>query len=72
VRRILAEAPRYLEPDGNLVVEVGVGGPRLAAERPDLAFTWLDTETSEGEVFWLTAGAFPSAAGTARRPRRRG
>lgn len=72
VRRILAEAPGHLEPDGNLVVEVGAGGPLLATERPDLPFVWLDTEASEGEVFWLTAAAFSPAGGKARRPRRRG
>jgi ribosomal protein L3 glutamine methyltransferase len=55
VRRILAEAGRYLEPGGNLVVEVGTGKPLLEAEYPHLPFVWLDTEESEGEVFWLKA-----------------
>jgi ribosomal protein L3 glutamine methyltransferase len=58
VRRILAGALRHLEQDGNIVVELGSGGPQLASERPDFPFTWLDTETSEGEVFWLPATTF--------------
>jgi ribosomal protein L3 glutamine methyltransferase len=55
VRRILREAPAHLTPNGNLVVEVGSGRPLLEAEFPHLPFIWLDTEASEGEVFWLTA-----------------
>lgn len=59
VRRILAEAGRHLAPGGHLVVEVGTGGPTLAAEFADLPFLWLDTELSEGEVFAVPAEALP-------------
>ena len=55
VRRVLAEAPRHLEADGTLVVEVGAGRALLEAEFPELPFLWLDTEGSEGEVLTLTA-----------------
>lgn len=54
VRKILKEAPDYLSKNGGLLCEVGRGRYILEAEYPRLDFLWLDTETSEGEVFWLT------------------
>ena len=57
VRRILAEAPNYLTEDGGLLCEVGRGRAVVEEAFPDLPFLWLDTEESEGEVFWLPAGA---------------
>jgi len=53
VRRILAEAPSHLTPNGGLICEIGTGRHILEEEYPSLPFTWLDTEGSEGEVFWL-------------------
>lgn len=53
VRRILAEAPRHLAKDGNLLCEIGRGRRPLEAASPRLPFLWLDTEQSEGEVFWI-------------------
>jgi ribosomal protein L3 glutamine methyltransferase len=53
VRRILAEAPLRLTRDGNLLCEIGRGGRPLEAAYPRLPFLWLDTEQSEGEVFWI-------------------
>lgn len=55
VRRILADAGRHLTPQGGLICEIGTGRAFLEAEFPGLPFVWLDTETSEGEVFWLSA-----------------
>jgi ribosomal protein L3 glutamine methyltransferase len=55
VRRILAEASRHLSRDGGLICEIGRGRRRLEAAFPRLPFLWLDTEQSEGEVFWLSA-----------------
>ncbi len=55
VRRILAQAGRYLTPDGMLVVEIGTGRERLEQEFPDVPFMWLDTSEIQGEVFSLTA-----------------
>lgn len=55
VRRILDGAPSRLSADGSLVVEIGMGQQALEASRPDLPFLWLDSETSEGEVFALQA-----------------
>jgi ribosomal protein L3 glutamine methyltransferase len=55
VRRILAEAPRHLDPLGLLICEVGRGRKSLERDYPAIPFLWLDTEHSEGEVFCLTA-----------------
>lgn len=54
VRHILAEAPAHLTPEGGLICEIGTGRHIIEDEYPTLPFTWLDTETSEGEVFWLS------------------
>jgi ribosomal protein L3 glutamine methyltransferase len=54
IARILAEAGRHLTEDGGLLCEVGRDRPVLEA-RYQLPFLWLDTEESNGEVFWLTA-----------------
>ena len=56
VRRILAQAGDHLTAGGGLLCEIGTGRDRLEAEY-DLPFTWLDTEDSAGEVFWLPAAA---------------
>ncbi len=53
VRRILAEAPRHLTKHGALICEIGRGRRNLEAAFPRLPFLWLDTEQSEGEVFWI-------------------
>ena len=55
VRRILAEAPAHLTPTGGMICEIGTGREILDDEYPHLPFLWLDTEESEGEVFWLSA-----------------
>jgi ribosomal protein L3 glutamine methyltransferase len=54
VRRILKEAPAHLTPEGRIICEIGYGRERLEAEYDHMPFLWLDTENSEGEVFWLT------------------
>ena len=54
VRRILAEAPRHLSPNGGLLCEIGRGRKPLEAAYPRLPFLWLDTEQSQGEVFWIS------------------
>jgi len=55
VRRILSEAKQHLTPDGGLLCEIGRGRELLGQEFPQLPLLWLDTEDSEGEVFWLGA-----------------
>jgi ribosomal protein L3 glutamine methyltransferase len=54
IRRILEGAADHLNPGGGLLCEIGTGRDILVAEFPQLDFLWLDTEESEGEVFWLT------------------
>jgi ribosomal protein L3 glutamine methyltransferase len=56
VRRILNEAGRHLTPQGGLLCEIGRGRELLQDEFPHLPLLWLDTEESEGEVFWISAG----------------
>jgi ribosomal protein L3 glutamine methyltransferase len=53
IRRILNEARRHLTPDGGLLCEIGRGRPALEAAYPLTEFLWLETEDSEGEVFWI-------------------
>ena len=54
VHMILREAPGYLKPQGMMICELGRCGPALQAAYPDMAFAWLNTENSQGEVFFLT------------------
>jgi ribosomal protein L3 glutamine methyltransferase len=58
-RRILDEAPAYLTEGGGLLCEVGRCRPALETAYPRTPFLWLDTEESEGEVFWLERRDFP-------------
>lgn len=55
VRRIVEEAGDHLNPGGGLLCEIGRCQPALEDAYPDAGFLWLDTEESEGEVFWLPA-----------------
>jgi ribosomal protein L3 glutamine methyltransferase len=71
VRSIIEEAPRHLERDGVLVVEVGTGLDILEDEYPNLPFLWLETEDSSGEVFALTQAELLSAARPEGRSRKR-
>jgi ribosomal protein L3 glutamine methyltransferase len=55
IRRILREAPRHLTPDGGLLCEIGRGRDLIEETFVELPLLWLDTEDSEGEVFWISA-----------------
>jgi ribosomal protein L3 glutamine methyltransferase len=55
VRRILSQAKAHLAPQGGLLCEIGRGRDNLEAAFPQLPLLWLDTEDSEGEVFWIAA-----------------
>jgi ribosomal protein L3 glutamine methyltransferase len=57
VRRILDGAKDRLTPDGGLLCEIGRGREVVADAYPQLPLLWLDTDESEGEVFWITADA---------------
>lgn len=62
VRRIIDEAAEYLSDDGHIVCEIGYGREVLEEIYPDISFLWLDTETSSGEVFWLSRDQLLSRA----------
>ena len=51
VRVIVREAPRFLSPEGVLVVEVGNNRDAAEAAFPRLPFTWLPTSDIEDGVF---------------------
>ncbi len=55
VRRILADAPQYLAKGGGMLCEIGTDRAILDDEFPEAPFLWLDTDESEGEVFWIDA-----------------
>jgi ribosomal protein L3 glutamine methyltransferase len=61
IRRILHEAGAHLTPRGGLLCEIGRGRERLEAAFPQLPLLWLDTEDSEGEVFWIGGADLPKA-----------
>ena len=54
VRTIVKEAPRFLNPGGTLVVEVGHNRAAAELAYPRLPFVWLETAGSEDGVFLLT------------------
>jgi ribosomal protein L3 glutamine methyltransferase len=55
VRRILQAAKQHLTPEGGLLCEIGRCRPALEAAYPNTDFLWLETEESDGEVFWASA-----------------
>jgi len=55
VRRIVSEAGAHLAPQGGLLCEVGRCREAVEDAFPALPLLWLDTEDSEGEVFWVGA-----------------
>jgi ribosomal protein L3 glutamine methyltransferase len=57
VRRLLEQAKRHLTPEGGLLCEIGRCRPALEAAYPQADFLWLETEDSDGEVFWIGAGS---------------
>ena len=56
VRRIMEQAKSHLTPQGGLLCEIGRCRPALEAAYPQADFLWLETEDSDGEVFWIGAG----------------
>lgn len=57
VRRILADAPRFLNAGGGLLCEIGSGREILEEEFPHLEFAWIETAQSQDAVFWISAEA---------------
>jgi ribosomal protein L3 glutamine methyltransferase len=62
VHRILRQAAWHLTPHGGLLCEIGRGREALEAAYPELPMLWLDTEDSEGEVFWIDAATLATLA----------
>ena len=54
VRTIVRDAPRFLNPGGLLVVEVGHGRGAVEAAFPRMPLVWLSTEGHEEAVFAVT------------------
>jgi ribosomal protein L3 glutamine methyltransferase len=50
---LLSEAPKYLNDNGLLVVEIGHNRDALLEAYPDLPFTWLEVEAGNEFVFLL-------------------
>jgi len=59
VHRILSKGSKHLTKNGAVLCELGRGRPPLERTYPRTPFVWLDTELSQGEVFWLERSAFP-------------
>jgi len=53
VHHILASGAAHLNPGGGMLCEIGEDREILDAAYPETPFLWLDTEDSEGEVFWI-------------------
>lgn len=60
VRKILDGAAAHLTERGGLLCEIGRGRANLEDACPRLPLLWLDTEVSEGEVFWLEKDSLTS------------
>jgi ribosomal protein L3 glutamine methyltransferase len=54
VRRILADAPRYMAAGGLLVLEIGNEYQNFLNAFPDLEPVWLSTQTADDQVLLLT------------------
>ncbi|ASC67017.1 50S ribosomal protein L3 N(5)-glutamine methyltransferase [Achromobacter denitrificans] len=54
VRRILEAAPRFLAPEGVLVLEIGHERDFFEAAFPQLSPVWLDTEAASDQLLLLT------------------
>ena len=53
IQRILADAPKHLNPGGLLIAEIGHNRDALEAAFPQLPFVWLDTSGGDEYVFLL-------------------
>ncbi len=54
VRRILANAPNYLNENGILICEVGNSVVHMIEQYPNIPFTWIEFENGGHGVFMLT------------------
>ena len=51
MRRLIADAPEFLNAEGLLVVEIGHQRAVLEAAFPDIPFVWLDLPGGDSYVF---------------------
>jgi ribosomal protein L3 glutamine methyltransferase len=56
VRKLLADAPRFLKPDGVLAIEVGHNRDIVEEAFPTLAPTWVSAPGGEDKIFVLQVG----------------
>lgn len=56
VRKLLADAPRYLAPEGLLAIEVGHNREIVEEAFPALSPTWLSAPSGDDKIFILEAG----------------
>ena len=56
VRKLLADAPRYLTPEGLLAIEVGHNREIVEEAFPTLSPTWLSAPSGDDKIFILEAG----------------
>ena len=56
VRKLLADAPRFLKPTGVLAVEVGHNRHIMDEAFPNLAPTWISAPSGDDKIFVLEAG----------------
>ena len=54
VRRLLAQAPQYLNPHGVLLIEIGNEREFFEAAFPQLAVAWMETSAGEDQVLLIT------------------
>jgi len=58
IRRLLADAPRYLSAHGVLVLEIGNEREFFEAAFPQLEAAWMETSAGEDQVLLITQEAF--------------
>ncbi len=59
VQRIIADARRWLTPDGVLVVEIGNEREHVEAAFGGLELSWLTTSAGDDSVFLIRAADLP-------------
>lgn len=63
VRVILENAPKHLNDDGVLIVEVGHNREGVEAAFPDVPFVWPETSAGDGVVFLLNKAELSESVG---------
>ncbi len=61
IRRIVADAPRYLSEHGVLILEIGHERPHFEAAFPHLQPIWLATETTQDSILLLERSQLSAA-----------